>query len=70
MLAPAATPKAELDRINQAVQKALSDPAVMERFKNIGVETATASPEEFQQILRADWDNAGVIVKSSGAKVE
>ena len=70
LLAPAATPKAELDRINQAVQKALSDPAVMERFKNIGVETATASPKEFQQILRADWDNAGVIVKSSGAKVE
>ena len=25
---------------------------------------------EFQQILRADWDNAAVIVKSSGAKVE
>lgn len=70
LLAPAATPKAELERINQAVQKALSDPAVVERFKSIGVETATASPDEFQQILRADWDNAAVIVKSSGAKVE
>jgi tripartite-type tricarboxylate transporter receptor subunit TctC len=70
LLAPAATPKAELERLNQAVQKALSDPAVVERFKNIGVETATASPDEFQQILRADWDNAAVIVKSSGAKVE
>ena len=70
LLAPAATPKAELDRLNQAVQKALSDPAVVERFKAIGVETAIASPDEFQQILRADWDNAAVIVKSSGAKVE
>jgi hypothetical protein len=30
----------------------------------------TASPDEFQQILRADWDNAALIVKSSGAKVE
>jgi len=70
LLAPAATPKAEQDRINQAVQKALSDPAVIERFKNLGVETSLASPEEFQQILRADWDNAGLIVKSSGAKVE
>jgi len=70
LLAPAATPKAEQDRINQAVQKALSDPAVIERFKNLGVETSFANPEEFQQILRADWDNAGLIVKSSGAKVE
>ena len=70
LLAPAATPKAEQDRINQAVQKALSDPAVIERFMNLGVETSLASPDEFQQILRADWDNAGLIVKSSGAKVE
>jgi len=70
LLAPAATPKVEQDRINQAVQKAMSDPAVIERFKNLGVETSLASPDEFQQILRADWDNAGLIVKSSGAKVE
>jgi tripartite-type tricarboxylate transporter receptor subunit TctC len=70
LLGPAAMPKAEQDRINNAVQKALADPAVIERFKNLGVEMTTASPDEFQQILRADWDNAALIVKSSGAKVE
>ena len=70
LLGPAAMPKAEQDRINNAVQKALADPAVIERFKNLGVEMTTASPDEFQQILRADWDNAAMIVKSSGAKVE
>ena len=70
LLGPASMPKAEQERINNAVQKALADPAVIERFKNLGVEIATASPDEFQQILRADWDNAGQIVKSSGAKVE
>ena len=66
----AAMPKVEQDRINNAVQKALADPAVIERFKNLGVEMTTASPDEFQQILRADWDNAALILKSSGAKVE
>jgi tripartite-type tricarboxylate transporter receptor subunit TctC len=70
LLGPASMPKAEQERINNAVQKALADPAVIERFKNLGVETATASPDEFQQILRADWETAGQIVKSSGAKVE
>ena len=70
LLAPAGTPKAELDRINQAVQKVLSDPAMNERFVRIGVETTTASADEFQQILKTDWVNAGVIVKASGAKLD
>jgi len=70
LLAPAGTPKAELDRINQAVQKVLSDPAMNERFVRIGVETTTASADEFQQILKTDWINAGVIVKASGAKLD
>jgi len=70
LLAPAGTPKAEIERLNLAVQKAMSDPAVIERFIRIGVETSAVSPDEFQQILKADWTNAGVIVKASGAKLD
>jgi len=53
-----------------AVQKALADPAVLERFSRLGIEITTASPDEFQKILRADWDAAGQIVKASGARIE
>ena len=70
LLAPAGTPKAEIERLNLAVQKAMSDPAVIERFIRIGVETSAVSPDEFQQILKTDWTNAGVIVKASGAKLD
>ncbi|HMN81532.1 MAG TPA: tripartite tricarboxylate transporter substrate binding protein [Burkholderiaceae bacterium] len=70
LLAPAATPKAEVDKINAAVAKVLADPAVQERFTRLGVETSTLPQPEFQRLLAADWDKAGVLVKSSGAKVD
>lgn len=70
LLAPAATPKAEIDKIGAAVAKVLADPAVQERFTRLGVETSTLPQPEFQRLLAADWDRAGVLVKSSGAKVD
>ena len=70
LLAPAGTPKAEVDKINAAVAKALKDPAVQERLTRLGVETELMGVEGFQQVLKADWDNAAQIVKSSGARVE
>ena len=70
VLAPAGLPKAEIERLNNAVQKVLADPVVQERFARLGVENTTASPDEFQKILRADWENAAQIVKASGARVE
>ena len=70
LLAPAATPKAEVERINAAMQKVLADPAVQQRFNNLGVEMAPMSSDDFGKLLRADWDTAGAIVRASGAKVE
>jgi tripartite-type tricarboxylate transporter receptor subunit TctC len=70
LLAPAAMPKAEVERMNAAMQKVLADPAVQQRFANLGVEMAPMSSDDFQKLLRADWDTAGAIVKASGAKVE
>lgn len=70
LLAPAGTPKAEVERINQAFIKVMADPAVQERLTRLGVEPTTASADEFQKILRADWDLAAQIVKASGARIE
>ena len=70
LLAAANTPKLEVERINRAMIKVLADPVVQERLVKLGLEIQTASPEEFQQILISDWQNAALIVKSSGAKLE
>jgi tripartite-type tricarboxylate transporter receptor subunit TctC len=70
VLAPATTPKAEVDRLNAAINKVLSEPAVQERLARLGVETGTLSPDAFQQVLRADWEASGALVKASGARIE
>ncbi|MDM0014164.1 tripartite tricarboxylate transporter substrate-binding protein [Variovorax sp. J22P168] len=70
LLAPAGTPKAEVERLNAATHKVMADPAIQERFKRLGVEPRSQSPEAFQKLLRADWDAMGVVVKASGAKVD
>jgi tripartite-type tricarboxylate transporter receptor subunit TctC len=70
LLAPATLPKAEADRINAAMSKVLADPAVQERLTRLGVETGAMSIDDFNRLLRADWDAAGVLVKASGARIE
>nr|WP_309956108.1 tripartite tricarboxylate transporter substrate-binding protein [Variovorax sp. 3319] len=70
LLAPAGTPKAEVERLNAATNKVLADPAIQERFKRLGVEPRTQNAEEFQKLLRADWDAMGAVVKASGAKID
>ena len=70
VLAPAGTPKAEVDRLNAAINKVLADPAVQERLTRLGVEPGTMSSDEFQKLLRADYEAAGVLVKASGARIE
>ena len=70
LLAPAGTPKAEVERLNAATNKVLADPAIQERFKRLGVEPRTQTAEEFQKLLRTDWDAMGAVVKASGAKID
>ncbi|HEX2546901.1 MAG TPA: tripartite tricarboxylate transporter substrate-binding protein [Ramlibacter sp.] len=70
VLAPSTMPRAEAERINAAMQKVLALPAVQERLANVGVEPGTMSVDEFQRLLRADYEQAGVLVKASGARIE
>jgi tripartite-type tricarboxylate transporter receptor subunit TctC len=70
LLAPAGTPKAEVEKLNAAVSKVLAEPEIQDRFKRLGVEPRKQSAEEFQSLLRSDWDAMGAVVKASGAKVD
>jgi hypothetical protein len=47
VVAPAKTPPAIINRLNQAMAKSLSDPWVRERFARSGVEPVISTPEEF-----------------------
>jgi tripartite-type tricarboxylate transporter receptor subunit TctC len=71
VLAPAGLPRAELDKLNAAINKTLAMPEVQERLTRLGVEVGPTAPaEDFQKLLRADYENAGVLVKASGARIE
>jgi len=71
VLAPAGMPKAELDRLNAAINKALAMPEVQERLTRLGVEVGPQqSADDFQKLLRADYETAAAIVKASGARIE
>ncbi len=70
LLAPASMPKAEVEKINAAMNKVLADPAVQERLTRLGVEGGTMSVDAFQKLLRADDEQAAVLVKASGARIE
>jgi len=43
---------------------------VQARLASLGVEAEAKSPEQFQDLLKADWEAAGKLVSASGARVE
>jgi tripartite-type tricarboxylate transporter receptor subunit TctC len=53
LLAPAKTPRAIIDRVNSAVNKALADPAVQKQMDSLGVELIGGSPEKFKAYIGA-----------------
>jgi len=71
VLAPATMPKAEVDRLNAAINKVLQEPSVQQRLAALGVEAGgNLSVDQFQKLLKDDYDSAGALVKASGARIE
>jgi tripartite-type tricarboxylate transporter receptor subunit TctC len=52
------------------MNKVLAMPAVQERLASLGVEGGTMSVDAFQKLLREDNQQAAVLVKASGARIE
>lgn len=70
LLAPSATPKAEVEKFHTAMAKVMADPVVQYRLTRLGMEPGTMSIDELNQFLKADYAAAGALVKLSGARVE
>ena len=63
MLAPAATPRSILRRLNAEVIKALAAPEVNERFLQLGFEIVGSSPEEFGKWVREEYAKWGKVIR-------
>jgi len=70
LLGPAATPAAEVNRVNAAMAKVLKDPVVLERLDKQGIEPLAMSNADFAKLLAVDYKRMAEVVRASGAKVE
>ncbi len=70
IIGPPNMPKDIVKRLNTEIRAALTTPAVRERFRLLGAETAPSTPEEFLELSRRETVKWARIVKFSGAKVD
>jgi tripartite-type tricarboxylate transporter receptor subunit TctC len=65
LLAPAKTPRDIVNKLNQEVTKALSQPDVMERMAKLGGEPMPMTPERFDGFIREEHATLSVIMKGA-----
>src|SRR6218665_15960 len=70
ILAPAGTPAAIVQQLNQAINQALAQPDVAEKLRAEGGEVLGGSAERFAELLRTEVTRWGKIVKDSGASID
>lgn len=70
ILAPAATPKDVIARLQAAFSASLQLPEVRERLRALGVEPVGSTPAQFGAYLLSEIQKYEKIVKASGAKVD
>jgi tripartite-type tricarboxylate transporter receptor subunit TctC len=70
VLAPAATPRELIGRLNATLVKVLADPALKQRFASLGAEVRPSSSEELAKFIREDLAKWIRVVKEAGIKPE
>jgi len=70
LLAPAGTPKAIVNRINAAMNKALENPEFGQRLLLQGVEPVTSTPDGMREMIRSELARWRKVMKEAGISVE
>jgi tripartite-type tricarboxylate transporter receptor subunit TctC len=70
VIAPAGVPRAIVDKLNAAINKALASEAFKEKFAKIGDEPGGGTPEEFAETIKTDSAKWADVIQRSGARLE
>ena len=70
VLAPQATPRPIIDRLQKEIAAVLQTPSVRERYSVLGIEPVGNTPDQFSEQIRADLAMWGPIVKSANIKLD
>ena len=69
LFAPAGTPDALVNRINQEVARVLHRPDIRQRFLNEGLEVGGGLPEQLATIMRTETARFAKLIKDAGIRV-
>jgi tripartite-type tricarboxylate transporter receptor subunit TctC len=70
IMAPKATPKPIIDRLNAEIRKTLGQPDVKESWAKQGAVAMNMTPDQFSKFLQEDIEKWAKVVKISGAKID
>ncbi|HRA63536.1 MAG TPA: tripartite tricarboxylate transporter substrate-binding protein, partial [Burkholderiaceae bacterium] len=70
IFAPAGTPKAIVDQVNAAIQKALADPELRNQLASRGADVVGGTPQELKTFVAQEIERWGAAVKRSGASID
>jgi tripartite-type tricarboxylate transporter receptor subunit TctC len=63
--APAKTPRAVIDRLQQAIAKAVAAPDVQKRFLELGVEGRSSTPEQLRDLFVSESRRWSAVVEAA-----
>lgn len=63
---PPKTPRPAIEKLHQAVVKALADPDVQKRFAELGVEPRSSTPEQLQEFFNTETQRWTRVVEKAG----
>jgi tripartite-type tricarboxylate transporter receptor subunit TctC len=70
LLAPAGTPAAIVDRLNNEANAALTHPDVRQAFEADGIEAAPGTPEALARHIRTEMEKWGKLITQAGIKAD
>jgi len=70
MFAPAATPRAVLEKLQAALAAIVADPALRERFESQGCELVGGTPDALARVIRQDQAKWGRLIRDKHITVE
>ena len=70
VFAPAGTPRAIVDRLHAEIGKIVRMPDVTRNLSNQALEPSVGSVDQFNAIIKADFEKYGKLIRLAGARVE
>ena len=67
---PVNTPRAVVDRVNAEMNRIVADPAVRERFAQLGFEATGGTPAEFAAVVKSEAQRWSKVIRDANVKPE